>query len=92
MLHKKPPFAHSENEKCIFYKLKLKTSLSNIVRHAKTTIFAQYGPIQKNYSMYVAITLVIWLESHETLYVIAPFENTFYKYLQYCKFVIFCRN
>ena len=92
MLHKTPPFSHSENEKCIFCKIKLKTSLSNIMRHAKTNMCAQYGLIQTKYSMYVAVTLVIWLESHETSYVIALFVNTFYKYLQYFKCIIINGN
>jgi hypothetical protein len=63
--------------------------MDNIVCHAKMHMCAQYGLIQTNYAMNVAITLVIWLESHETSDEIAPFENTFLKCLQYFKFINF---
>ena len=63
--------------------------MGNIVCHAKMHMCTQYGIIQTNYAMDMAIILVIWLENHETSYEIAPFENTFLKYLQYFKFIIF---
>ena len=92
MLHKKSLFKHSENEKSFFCATKMKTPFDNIVSHPKMHMCAQYGHIIINYAMDVAITLVICLESHETSYVIALFENTLFKYLQYSKFVIFHGN
>ena len=51
------------------------------------SIFVKYGIIWENYPLKLAITLVIWLESHESSYSIAHFEKTFLRYLHYSKFV-----
>ena len=79
MLHKKPPFRHLENKKWIFCAIKLKTSLGNIVCHAKMHMCAQYGHIITNYAAILAITLVVWPESHEASNMIAHFWEGFFE-------------
>ena len=49
----------------------------------------QYGNIITNYVEILAITLVVWPESHETLNMIAHFENVFWTYLKYSELDIF---
>jgi hypothetical protein len=52
---------------------KMKASSSNIVRHPKMHMYAQYGHIITNYATILAITLVVRRESHETSHMIAHF-------------------
>jgi hypothetical protein len=54
--------------------------------------YAQYGVIWTNYVMVVAITSSFGLKAMKlrTRYVF--YVNTFYKYLQYSKFIIFTNN
>ena len=86
---KKPPFGHSKNGKWFFRPTKMKTSLGNIVCHSNMHPCAQYEIIWTNYAMNVAIRLIIWLESHESLEMIAHFWEHFFKIivvLQVCYF------
>ena len=59
--------------KWLFGATKRKTSSCNIVRHPKMHMCAQYGHIITNYAAILAITLVVWTESHETSNMIAHF-------------------
>ena len=45
--------------------LNKKTSFINIVRTSKMHVCVEYGPIQTNYAMYLAITPVISTETLE---------------------------
>jgi hypothetical protein len=58
-----------------FFVQKMKTSLNKIICHSKSYNVVEYGIIWKNY----AITLVIWLESRESSYMIALFWIGFFK-------------
>ena len=73
----KKSFGHSENGKWFFGATKCKTSFCNIVRHPKMHVCAQYGHIITNYVAILAITLVVWPESHETSNMIAHYEKVF---------------
>ena len=84
---KQPYFRHSENEKWIFRATKMKTSFGKLVGHSNMLTFAKYEIIWENYPLKLAITSVIWLESHESSYSIARFEKTFLRHLPYSKFV-----
>ena len=55
---------------------KYQTTLSDIVRHPKMHVCA-YGHIITNYVTILAITLVVWPESHETSNMIAHYEKVF---------------
>jgi hypothetical protein len=57
--------------------MKRKTSFCNIVSHPKMHMCAQYGHIITNYAAILAITLLIWPESHETSNMIAHFVKFF---------------
>ena len=63
---KKTHFWHSRNEKYYFYSEKKKTFFCNIVRHSKMHACAKYEVIWRNYAVNMAITSVIWPESHES--------------------------
>jgi len=65
----------------------MKTSFGKLVGHSNMHTFAKYEIIWENYPLKLAITSVIWLESHESSYSIAHFEKTFLRYLHYSKFV-----
>ena len=85
---KKPYFCHSEMEKWIFRAKKMKTSFRKLIGHSNIHTYAKYEIIWENYSLKLALTSVIWLESHESSYSIAHFEKTFLTYLPYFKFVV----
>jgi hypothetical protein len=73
--------------KMVFYTIKLKTPMDNIVCHSKMHMCAHYG--KKNYAMHVAITLVICPKTHESSYKVAHFREYFFKILaisQVCYF------
>ena len=78
---KYPIFRHSKNRKFIFCTTKRKTSSCNIVRHLKIHMHAQYGHIITNYATILAITLVVWPESHETSNMIGHFCEGFFETL-----------
>ena len=48
-----------------FFIQQKKTSFVNIVRASKMHVWVEYGPIQTNYAMYLAITPVISTETLE---------------------------
>ena len=73
LLHRTPRFWYSENGKWLFGATKRKTFSCNIVRHPKMHMCAQYGHIITNYAAILAITLVVWPETHETSNMIAHF-------------------
>ena len=54
-------------------------SLGNIVWNSKMHPCAQYEIIWTNYAMNVVISLIIWLESHESSHMIAHFWEYFFK-------------
>jgi hypothetical protein len=62
-----------------FVQRKWKTPYGNIVQHSKSHIFAQYKIISTNYAMFMLKTLVMWLESPETSFMIALFCEHFFK-------------
>ena len=66
-------------ENGFFVQKKLKTSLGNIVCHSNMHPCAQCEIIWTNYAMNVAIRLIIWLESHESSFMIAHFREHFFK-------------
>jgi hypothetical protein len=61
----------------------MKASSSNIVRHPKMHMYAQYGHIITNYATILAITLVVRRESHETSHMIAHFWGSFLRYSKF---------
>ena len=79
MLHKKTLFLHSENDIWFFCVKKMKTFFGNIVLHSKIHVCAQYEIIWTNYVTVIAITLVIWAESHESSYMRGHFCEHFFK-------------
>ena len=76
---KKTSFRALEKWKMVFRPKKMKTSLDNIVCHSKMHPCAQYEFIWTNYTMNVAIRLIIWLESHESSHLISHFWEHFFK-------------
>jgi hypothetical protein len=60
-----------------FCTTKLETLIGNIVWHDNKHIYTHHGNIIMNYATDIAITLVIWLETPESLYVIAHVVNSF---------------
>ena len=52
---------------------KLEPRFGNIVCHHKTEACAKFGHIIKNYSTDAAISLLVWLESHESLFMVGHF-------------------
>ena len=68
-----------KNGKCFFRPKKMKVSLGNIACHSNMHPCAQYEIISTNYSMNVAIRLIIWLESLESSHMIALFLEHFLK-------------
>ena len=52
-------------------------------------ICAKYGHFMMNYAMKMAMTTVIWLESHECSYMISLFVKVFFENLSKFKFIIF---
>ena len=74
---KQPYFWHSKNEKWIFHTTKMKTSFGILVAHSNMHPFAQNEIIWENCPLKLALTSVIWLESHEPSYSIAHFEKIF---------------
>jgi len=66
----------------------MKNSFGKLVAHSNMHPFAQNEIIWENYPLKLALTSIIWLESHEPSYSIAHFEKTFLRYLPYSRFVI----
>ena len=85
----KTHFGHSKNGKWIFRPKKMKTPLGNIVCHSNMHPCAQYDIIWTNYSMNVAIRLIIWLESLESWHMIALFLEHFLKIITILKVYYF---
>src|SRR4051812_17973666 len=65
----------------------MKTSFEKLVAHSNMHPFAQNEIIWENYPLKLALTSVIWLESHAPSYSIAHFVKTFLRYLHYSKFI-----
>ena len=65
----------------------MNTSFGKLVGHSNIQTYAKNEIIWGNYHLKLAISLAIWLESHEPSYSIAHFEKTFLIYLHYSKFV-----
>ena len=85
---KQPYFWHSKNEKQFFRRTKINNFFGNLVAHFSMHPFAQYEIIWENYPFKLAVTSVIWLESHESSYSIAHLKKTFIRFLSYSKFVV----
>ena len=58
---------------------KLEPRFGNIVCHHKTEACAKFGHIIKNYSTDAAISLLVWLESHESSFMVGRFLEHFFK-------------
>ena len=58
---------------------KLEPRSGNIVCHHKTEACAKFGHIIKNYSTDAAISLLVWLESHESSFMVGSFLEHFFK-------------
>ena len=58
---------------------KLEPRFGNIVFHHKTEACAQFGHIIRNYSTDVAISLLVWLESHESSFMVGRLLEHFFK-------------
>ena len=97
LIHKTACFLRSKNRKWFFGAMTRKTFSCNIVRHPKMHTHAQYGHIITNYVVIMAITLVVWPESHETSNMIGHFREGFFEtlaiyqvwyfYLQLCHII-----
>ena len=85
-------FGHSENGKCIFCEKKMKTPLGNIVWNSKVHPCSWYEVIWTKYAMDVAISLIIWLESHESSRMIAHFWEYFLKIISVLQVYYFSWN
>ena len=59
--------------KTVFLLNKLEPRFGNIVCHHKTEACAKFGHIIKNYSTDAAISLLVWLESHESSFMVGRF-------------------
>src|SRR6266540_3304750 len=70
---------NKRNGKLIFCKKKSETPFGNIVFHGKMHICAKYGHFMTNYAMKMAMTTVIWLESHECSYMMSLFVKVFFQ-------------
>ena len=79
VLHKTTLLLALGNEKWFFRTLKMKTSFDKLVSHSNMHPFAQNEIIWENYPSKLALTSVIWLESHEPSYSITHYEKTFFK-------------
>src|SRR5438105_3637387 len=77
-----------ENGKLIFCKKKLETPFGNRNMH----ICAKYGHFMINYAMIMAMTTVIWLESHECSYMISLFVKKILKIFQNSSLLFFLTN
>ena len=76
-LQKNPYIRHLEKEKWIFHATEMKTFFGKFVVYSNVHTFAKYEIFWENYPLKLAITSVIWLESHESSYSIARFVKTF---------------
>jgi hypothetical protein len=65
------------------------TLFCKVVCHTNMCICPQYGQIIINYYTYMDMTLVIWIENHEYLFMIAHCGNTFFLKFSYFKIYIF---
>ena len=59
--------------KMVFLLNKLEPRFGNIVWHHKTEACAKFGHIIRNYSTDAAISLLVWLERHESSFVVGRF-------------------
>ena len=72
-------FSIQKNEKQFFLLNKLEPRFGNIVRHHRTEACAQFWHIIRNYSTDAAISLLVWLESHESSFMVGRFLEHFLK-------------
>jgi hypothetical protein len=87
LFHFAPYYVLSQQQQNLFLSLgkwkvgfcttKLETLFGNIVWHDNKHIYTHHGNIIMNYATDMTITLVIWLETPESLYVIAHVVNSF---------------
>ena len=61
----------------------------SIVFHGKMHICAKYGNCMTNYALKMAMTICIWLETHESSYMLSLFVKFFLEHLSKFKFIIF---
>jgi hypothetical protein len=76
-LKRSGPFGHSENGKCIFYVEIQKTIVTKDVGLTKMHIATKNGTMIPNFSMELAQTMVILLESQENSCLVAIFCEEF---------------
>ena len=65
--------------KMVFLVNRLEPPFGNIVCHHKTEACAKFGHIIRNYSTDAAIYLLVWLESHESSFMVGRFLEHFFK-------------
>ena len=58
---------------------RLEPRFGNIVCHHKMEASAKFGHIIKNYSTDAAISLLVWLERHESSFMVGRFLEHFFK-------------
>jgi len=80
---------NKRNGKSIFCKKRSETPFGNIVFHGKMHICAKYGNCMTNYALKMAMTMCIWLETHESSYMLSLFVKFFFQHLSKFKFIIF---
>src|SRR6266498_4159340 len=79
-------------ENHFFCKKKSETPFGNIVFQGKMHICAKYGHFMTNCAMKMAMTTVIWLESHECSYMISHFVIFFLKICENSSLSFFITN
>ena len=83
---------NKRNGKSIFCKKRSETPFGNIVFHGKMHICAKYGNCLTNYALKMAMTICIWLETHESSYMLSLFVKFFFNICQNLSLSFFLRN
>src|SRR6266508_3822310 len=83
---------NKRNGKSFFCKKKSETPFGNIVFHGKMHICAKYGNCMMNYALKMAMTMCIWLETHESSYMLSLFVKFFFNICQNSSLSFFLRN
>lgn len=75
LLHEKNKFLEKKLNKTFFQNI-LVSHLGNVVYNVKTHVFANFGHDIINLAMDIAMTTVIWLESHGSSYMVVHCVKT----------------
>ena len=88
------PILVIKNEKRNFQEI-LESCFGHLVYNIKTPVCADHGHDSNNLAMDIAMTLIIWLESHESSYQVVHFGKTFFLpkvvVLQVYNFFLYCK-